>query len=249
MTARARPEWRLLLTGLGDPYLNMAIDESILVHRSRDENTHTIRIYGWSAPTVSIGYFQRLVDEVNLKKAAELGVGYVRRISSGGSVLHEHEVTYSLVASEEDPAIPSDVQESIQLICEGIVRGLRRLGVNAEFEPVNDVVVGGRKVSGNAQARKYHTLLQHGTVLLDIDRVKVHSILKKVAKTKKHVIGINEVLNERVNFERLSEALIAGFEEELEIRLVEGALSADEQSLAAKLAAERYSTRAWNHRV
>lgn len=256
MAAIVRPEWRLLLTGFGSSYVNMGIDESILIHRSRGENAPTIRLYGWSTPTVSIGYFQRLGEEVDLDKAMQLGVGYVRRISGGGSVLHEHEVTYSIVVSETDPRIPSDIQESIRLICGGIIRGLRELGVDAEFKPVNDVVVGGRKVSGSAQTRKFQTVLQHGTVLLDVDRPKALSILKNAAKTMKgrssdelreHIAGINEYVREEVSFQSLNEALVRGFEEELGIKLVKGALSISENDLAAKLSASKYSTRKWNH--
>jgi len=245
----ARPEWRLLLTGYDGPFMNMGIDESILMHRSRGENAPTIRLYGWSKPTVSIGYFQRLAEEVDLDKAMQLGVGYVRRISGGGSVLHEHEVTYSLVASETDPTIPSDIQESIRLICGGVVSGLRELGIDAEFRPVNDVVVGDRKVSGSAQTRKFHSILQHGTVLLEVDHPKALSILRRASKAKKHVAGINECLPGGASFERVSEALVRGFERELRIKLVIGALSGSEGDLAAELAAGKYSTVEWNRRL
>jgi len=245
----ARPEWRLLLTGFGNPYMNMGIDESILIHRSRGENAPTIRLYGWSTPTVSIGYFQRLGEELDLDKAMQLGVGYVRRISGGGSVLHESEVTYSLMASDTDPTIPSDVQESIRLICGGIVRGLRELDIDAEFRPVNDVVVGDKKVSGSAQTRKLHAILQHGTVLLDVDHTKALSILKRASRAKKHIAGINEFLQGGTDFQRLNDALVRGFEGELGIKLAKGALSASENDLAAKLAAGKYSTVEWNHRL
>lgn len=245
----SRPGWRLLLTGSGNPYMNMGIDESILIHRSRGENAPTIRLYGWSTPTVSIGYFQRLGEEVDLDKAMQLGVGYVRRISGGGTVFHEHEVTYSLVASEGDPTIPSDVQGSIRLICGGIVRGLRELEIDAEFRPVNDVVVGDRKISGSAQTRRLHSILQHGTILLEVDHTKALSILRRASRAKKQIAGINEFLPGGVSAQRLNEALVRGFEEELAIRLSEGALSASEEDLASILAADKYSTAEWNHRL
>ncbi|TLN06666.1 lipoate--protein ligase family protein [bacterium] len=249
MGESARPEWRLLLTGFDGPYMNMGIDESILIHRSRGQNAPTIRLYGWSKPTVSIGYFQRLGEEVDLDKAMQLGVGYVRRISGGGSVLHEREVTYSLVASETDPTIPSDVQESIRLICGGVVSGLRELGIDAEFKPVNDVVVGDRKVSGSAQTRKFHSILQHGTVLLEVDHAKALMILKRASKAKKQVAGINECPPGGASFQRVSEVLARGFERELRIKLVKGTLSEGEGDLAAELAAGKYSTVGWNQRL
>lgn len=229
--------------------MNMGIDESILIHRSRDENAPTIRLYGWSTPTVSIGYFQRIGEEVDLDKAMQLGVGCVRRISGGGSVLHEHEVTYSLVASETDPTIPSDVQESIRLICWGIVSGLRELEIDAEFRPVNDVVVRDRKVSGSAQTRKFHSILQHGTILLEVDRPKALSILRMASKAKKQIAGINECLLGGASFQRVNEALVRGFERELGIKLVKGALSRSESDLAAELAVGKYSTVEWNNRL
>jgi len=229
--------------------VNMGIDESILIHRSRGQNEPTIRLYGWSKPTVSIGYFQRLGEEVDLDKAMQLGVGYVRRISGGGSVLHEREVTYSLVASETDPTIPSDIQESIRLICGGIVSGLRELDMDAEFRPVNDVVVGDRKVSGSAQTRKFHSILQHGTVLLEVDHAKALSILRRASKAKKQIAGINEYLPGGASFQRVNEVLARGFERELRIKLVKGTLSESEGDLAAELATGKYSTVGWNHRL
>ncbi|MGQ9513648.1 MAG: lipoate--protein ligase family protein [Thermoproteota archaeon] len=254
----SRPKWRLLLTGLGDPYMNMAIDESILFHRSRGENLPTVRLYGWSKPTISIGYFQVLEEEIDLRKAMELGIGYVRRISGGGAVLHENEVTYSVVVSEEDPIIPRDIQNSIKLICGGVMEGLKRLGINAEFKPVNDVIVGGKKISGSAQTRKLHTILQHGTVLMDVNYQKIISVLIRSAKRmkqrtvdelKKHIVGVNDLLGWRVNYERLSEELAKGFEEALNVKLVSGQLTPSEQELASQFAQSKYSTREWNQRL
>jgi lipoate-protein ligase A len=253
-----RPTWRLLFSGLGNPFMNMAIDESILFHRSRGENLPTVRLYGWSTPTISIGYFQVLEEEVDLKKAMELGIEYVRRISGGGAVLHEHEVTYSVVVSEEDPIIPRDIQKSIQLICGGVIEGLKRLGIDARFKPVNDVIIDGKKISGSAQTRKLHTILQHGTVLIDVNYQKILSVLirsgkkmkqRTVDELKKHIVGINDLLEWRVNYEYLSEELAKGFEEALRVKLVRGELSFSEQNLASQLAKSKYSTREWNHKL
>ncbi|MBO3803655.1 MAG: lipoate--protein ligase family protein [Candidatus Brockarchaeota archaeon] len=253
----ARPAWRLLLTGLGDPYVNMAIDESLLLHRSRGENQPTVRFYGWSTPTISIGYFQAIEEEVDLEKAAALGVAYVRRISGGGAVFHDNEVTYSLVVSEDDPAMPRDIQESIRLICMGVIEGLKGLGIEAKFKPVNDVLVDGKKVSGSAQTRKHHTILQHGTVLLDVNYEEILSLLKRSARKmkrrtveelKEHVAGINGILGADVSQGRLVGELAKGFGVALNVNLVEGTLTESEQKLAAHLAASKYSTREWNHR-
>ena len=79
------------------------------------------------------------------------------QISGGGAVLNSSygEITYSIVAPEDDPRISTDVTESYRYLCHGIVEGLAILGIEAQFKPINDIVVGGRKISGNAQIRRY----------------------------------------------------------------------------------------------
>ena len=80
--------------------MNMAVDEAILRCRAANSVPNTLRFYRWKPSAVSIGRFQKLENEVNLKNCAKLGVDTVRRISGGGTVFHdsEGEVTYSVIA-------------------------------------------------------------------------------------------------------------------------------------------------------
>lgn len=249
--------WRLLFTGHKDAHLNMALDESIMVHVGEGASPPTIRLYGWSPPAVSIGYFQGLEEEVNLEMCKNLGVDYVRRITGGGAVFHEHEVTYSISIPEISPSIPHNILESYKVICQGIIHGLSELGIVAEFVPLNDIIVNSKKISGSAQTRRNHTILQHGTVLIDTDVEKMFSLLrvpsekikdKLIKDVKERVTSINSILSKEVSFEDVCSALARGFERSFNIEMEKGELKETEISLANEIKKARYSNPIWNQR-
>lgn len=250
-------KWRLLLTGHSDAFTNMAIDESIMVHVGQKATPPTIRLYGWNPPAVSIGYFQGLEEEVDLKMCNDLGVDYIRRITGGGAVFHESEVTYSLAIHEMDLLIPQNMLQSYKVICQGIVKGLRTLGLEAEFVPLNDIIVGGKKISGSAQTRRNQSILQHGTVLINTDVEKMFSLLKVpsekikdklIKNVKERVTSINSALGREVSFDEVCDALTEGFEKSLNISLFEGQLIETEKQLADEIKKDRYTNEDWNHR-
>ena len=125
--------WRLLRTGKRSGAENMAIDEAILIAGGEGKVPPTIRFYGWEPPTLSIGYFQRAAREVDLERLRERGVGLVRRPTGGRAVLHDKELTYSVIAPENLPGMPSSVIQSYRLISTGLLEGFRRLGLSAEM--------------------------------------------------------------------------------------------------------------------
>ena len=137
-----------------------------------EDSVPVLRLYGWKPSAVSIGYFQSLEEEVDVKKCKKAGIDVVRRLTGGGAVLHEHELTYSFITK----VYPTNIMESYRLICEPVVMCLKNLGLDAKFSPLNDIIVGDKKVSGNAQTRRKNTLLQHGTILLDVDVEKMFSV-------------------------------------------------------------------------
>jgi lipoate-protein ligase A len=250
-------KFRLLLTDFADAYSNMSIDESIMVHVAQNMSPPTIRLYGWQPPAVSIGYFQGMEEEIDLRKCKELGVDYVRRITGGGAVFHESEVTYSFAIHQKNSLIPKNVLDSYKMICSGIIEGLKDLKIKAEFVPLNDILVNGKKISGSAQTRRNHAILQHGTVLLDTDVNKMFSILKVpseklkdklISNVKERVTSIKEVLLEDVRFEDICSSLASGFEKALNIELVQGELSETEMNLAHEIKRDRYSNSDWNLR-
>lgn len=247
---------RLIRDGPLDPYLNMAVDEAIATCVGAGRSLPTLRLYGWSPSAVSIGYFQELAEEVDLGFCTSHDLIVVRRITGGGAVLHgEGELTYSMAATLSDPAIPIDVQESYRVICSPIVAALRALGADAEFRPVNDIEVGGRKVSGNAQTRRFGAILQHGTILLSLDRSLLPSLRvrkeklegKGAERVAERVTTLREILGEGVGMEDVAKALVGEFASAFACPVLEGTLTEEEEELLPALMA-KYSSRDWLRR-
>lgn len=249
--------WRLLKTEDNAGAVNMAIDKAVIVSNSNKKVPPTVRFYTWKPPTISIGYFQSLEEEIDLNNCKEFGVDYVRRITGGGAVFHEEELTYSIIIPESHPQIPKNIMESYGRICGAVIKGLKNLGIESEYKPINDIITSGKKISGNAQTRKMKTVLQHGTVLTDVDVDKMFSLLKVpnekikdklIADVKERVTSIKHVLGREIPFDDVAKAMKKGFEEEFNVELVEGTLTDEEIDLAKKFEKECFSARDWNHR-
>lgn len=270
--------WRFIDSGAGSPSFNMALDEALLDWNSEGKIPPVIRFYGWNPATLSIGYFQKVEKEIDMEQVKAHGLGFVRRPTGGRGVLHEHELTYSVIVSEEHPDMPKTVTEAYRVISEGILKGFHHLGMDAYFavpetaEERNslknprsavcfdapswyELVVEGRKVAGSAQTRQKGVILQHGSILLDLDEDKLFSLFKypsdrvkeRMQKAfKNKAVAINEISKERITIEQAKEAFKRGFAEGLNIELEPYELSAEELAYVNKIAKERYEQDEWN---
>ena len=247
-------EFRFLADSAQDAFTNMAVDEAI-AHSVSAIGKPTVRFYSWKPVAVSIGYFQGMEQEVDLKECKSQGADVIRRLTGGGAVFHDAELTYSFACGADSKLVPGKILESYEKICGALVKGFGELGLEAAFAPLNDIVVNGRKISGNAQTRRFHAVLQHGTILLKVDPEKMFSLLKvpdekmkdKLVKSvKERVTSLEQELGREASFEEVSKAMKKGFEEQFEAKLVEGELSKEEKALAEKVRKERFSVREWN---
>lgn len=185
-------EWLFINTHKNDPYYNMAMDEALLNLVSQGALPPVIRFYGWNPKTLSIGYFQKLEKEIDLEKVSAGGYGLVRRATGGRGVLHDKELTYSVIVPESHDKMPDSVTAAYKVISTGLLEGFRNLGFQAEFsvprtkedrarlkDPRSSVcfdasswyelVVEGKKIAGSAQTRQKGVILQHGSILQSID--------------------------------------------------------------------------------
>ncbi|MCG0314935.1 MAG: lipoate--protein ligase family protein [Calditerricola sp.] len=271
---------RFVDTGSRSPAENRAIDEAILRLHAEGKVPPTVRFYTWDPPTLSIGYFQKAEREVDLAAVRAMGLGFVRRPTGGRAVLHDRELTYSIVVRESHPLIPPSVTEAYRVLSMGLLEGFRALGLRAEMVSLSDpeekkkfaapssaacfdspswyeLVVEGRKVAGSAQTRQLGVVLQHGSILLELDVDKLFSCLRFPSErvrarlredfTRK-AVAINDVAPRPVTLEEAKAAFFAGFAKGLGVELVPGALTPEEEALAAELVATRYGTEAWNLR-
>jgi len=250
-------KWRLLHTENNTAYTNMAIDWAVLKSCSVGKVPPTVRFYTWKPSAISIGYFQSLDDEIDIEICKKYGVDYVRRITGGGAVYHEHELTYSIVIPENHRHIPKNIMKSYSRICGAIIKGLKHLGIDSNYVPINDIIVNGKKISGNAQTRKSRVVLQHGTVLTDVDVDKMFSLLKVpnekirfklISDVKQRVTSIKHILGEEIPFSKIAEAMKSGFEQEFNIEFEKGRLTEKELEDTKKFEKEYFSSKEWNHK-
>ena len=244
--------WRLLRFERNGAAFNMALDEAILTAVAGGRSPPTIRLYGWSPDAVTIGRFQEVEEVVDLEACQAMGVDVVRRMTGGGAVFHSSagEVTYSLIAPEA--VMGMDINATYRDVCHRVVRALGRIGIGSTFVPINDIVTGGKKISGSAQTRRSGAVLQHGTILYDLDRERMFRALK-VSEMKISDKGIPSP-GERVTsvLERSNAGLgelLEALEREMVLGLdhLVGGVRKEELMLAAE-AERRYSEEEWNLR-
>ncbi|TQR19565.1 lipoate--protein ligase family protein [Psychrobacillus vulpis] len=196
-----KTKWYFVNSGPCSPSYNMALDEALLDWHSEGLIPPVVRFYEWNPATLSIGYFQSVEKEIDMEAVKRLGLGFVRRPTGGRGVLHEHELTYSVIVTESYPDMPATVTEAYRVISEGLLLGFQNLGLEAYFavpdteekrqdlkKPKSGVcfdspswyelVVEGKKVAGSAQTRQKGVILQHGAILLDLDEDKLIETFK-----------------------------------------------------------------------
>jgi len=256
-------QWRVVELETRDAFENMAIDEAVSELVATKDSPPTIRFYRWKPSAISIGYFQSLHDEVDVDACEKAGVDFVRRRTGGGAVYHDYEgeLTYSVIAPES--IFPKGIIDSYHCICGWIMDSLKHVGVETEFKPINDIVmaegavgpdgevVGGKKISGNAQTRRQGVLLQHGTILYKVDVRKMFSLLKvgqdkisdkMIATVEDRVTSVNKLMPD-LSFDSLYQAVLEGFTQGKKWDRGEWTLA--EMMRAQELADRRYSTKEW----
>ncbi len=225
----------------------MGIDETLLILRGKGQIDDTFRFYSFNPSCVSIGYFQRIDSSLDLDYCNKNKIDYLRRITGGGNVFHDTfgEITYSIVISEEKA--PEDILESFEFLYEGIICGLKKLNLNPEFKPLNDLTLNMKKISGSAQTRKNGAILQHGTIMYNTNIDMMEKALKTSDKKIEIKKRVTTIYNEgyRPNKEIILNALKKGFKE-IYGNYEEGIITNEELSIANKLANEKYGTKLWN---
>jgi len=251
--------WRYIPLEIRNCFWNMALDEAILKMAIEKKSPNTLRFYKWNPSTASIGRNQSLYNEIDTAFVKEKGFHVVRRITGGGSVFHDEyrEITYSIVCPIKflEKLGAKKVIEQFEIITQGIILGLTFYGLKTEKDVIHcpAILLDGKKFSGNAQVRKKGFILQHGTILLDIDPELMYSVLKTpenvsksrmVKSVRAKCIGIKNHLP-YFNEEELINSLKRGFQKSLGIDMEEQAFSKEELDIAERLVKNKYSNLKW----
>ncbi|CAM3800655.1 biotin/lipoate A/B protein ligase family protein [Alkalicoccus chagannorensis] len=194
-------EWYYLDSGAQRPEYNMAMDEKLMEWHRNGEIPPVVRFYEWAPASLSLGYFQRIHRDIDLEAVKRHQAGLVRRPTGGRAVLHEDELTYSVIVEESYPGIPQGVTEAYRVLSEGLLKGFRSLGLDADFSIPRteeekealknprsavcfdapswyEMVVEGRKIAGSAQTRQKGVVLQHGSLIRTIDADKLFDMFQ-----------------------------------------------------------------------
>ncbi|MGM0652585.1 MAG: lipoate--protein ligase family protein [Bacillota bacterium] len=233
-----RYQWRLIL----DPPLtgreNMEKDLELMVDVSRGDSPPILRLYRWSTPAVSLGYFQDQEEVVDLKACREAGIDIVRRPTGGRAVLHDHELTYSIIVPEVHPFINNGgVMDAYRAISRGIVTAFNLLNITAtltseaegqgglapgscfDTPSAYEIQVEGKKVVGSAQLRRDGIVLQHGAIIYKLQGDLYSKLLKKdyrrVEMKKQIELGEKaaglEDLGYNISYNLMTRALVKAF--------------------------------------
>ena len=237
----------------------MAIDEALFLQSEKSGFDGTLRFYFWEPACISLGYFQKPKETLNLLRCKEFGIDITKRMTGGGAIYHHAELTYSITAALPSPLVPVNVDESYRCLEEFIVRGINNLGVTATYrgkaDPKDksvycfvrpskyDVVSGGKKLVGSAQRRTGKLFLQHGSILLNLnDLNKMLSVIKldsdvSTAKKdfKEKVTALDAVLGKEPKKVEICKQLVLSFKETYNTTFAEESLTKKEANLAASL--------------
>jgi len=238
-----------------DPYMNLAFEEALARTRGAGLVPDTLRIWR-NARAVVIGYFQVASEEADLENARREKVAVARRFTGGGAVYQDlGNVNYAIAASTE--GLHDPIEYAYSHLVGGLVNALKLLGLDARIENVNDVVVGGRKVSGTAASFRWGSCFVHGTLLVDADVEAMSRVLKPpieklkskgVSDVKHRVANISQLLGRKPSYREVVEALVCGFEELLNAEAYFDLPSREELEAATLLYERKYSREEWNLR-
>jgi len=236
-----------LETGSSSPYYNLAFEEYVF------EKLNVAKEYFmlWQNDrTVVVGRYQNTTEEVNAQYVDEVGIHVVRRLSGGGAVYHDMgNLNYTFIVNQ-DKAPDFD----FKIFTRPVISVLNELGVEAEFAGRNDIVIQGKKCSGNSQYCKNGRILHHGTILLNSDlsmieralpvnRQKIES--KSVKSVRSRVTNVADFLDQALSMDELKHRLIACVAKDTWLEA--GHISEADNRSIRELQSNKYQTWEWNY--
>ena len=241
--------WQFRNTGFRSGAFNMQYDEGLAQSLVSSGGPCVLRFYGWQPPAISLGWHQDEA-EIDLEKCTAAGIDLVRRPTGGRAILHSDEVTYSVIMTASQKSVLS----VYQYISEALVKGLRSLGADVALEKSQphfpslyrssssvacfasaaryEIHIHGRKLVGSAQRRfarpnGEEVVLQHGSILLGSDHLRIVDFLKMLSYEQRNrlkeelsekTVDLASALGRKIGFAEVVSALKQGFEETWDVK-------------------------------
>ena len=267
--------WRLLITPAAPGAWNMALDEAILEHIGRSASLPTLRLYAWDPACLSLGHAQPFAD-VDVTRLQERGWEVVRRATGGRAILHTDEITYSIIAPNDEPRIAGTVLDSYNRLAQALLLAVQELELPVEMKEGNtvngpipnpvcfevpstyEITVNGKKLIGSAQARKKEGVLQHGSLPLtgDLTRICQGLVFENESaradasrRLLERATTVESALGHKVSWETAAQAFIHAFEAQLGLNIFRGELSVSESNRTEELVKDKYDHPSWTERT
>ena len=245
---------------------NMARDE-YLFNLCHEKKLGFFRLYGWERPSFSFGVSQKISNALNLEfiQKNKDSFSYVRRITGGKAVLHDDEVTYSVVSSEDIFYRDNDLYRSYMLISNALVNAFHAVGLKAylsqgspshlsktsnpcfSFPTPNELEIDGKKIVGSAQKRDKEALLQHGSIPVSMNyELYAQGANSRPAIIKRSMTTLSEVSN--ITRQQLMDSLARSFEAFIRCPLEEFQFDEKQEKAIAGIE-EKYRSKEWNYRI
>lgn len=235
--------------GITDPRMNLAIEEYALKHLPADDSYLLFYI---NEPSIIIGKHQNTIEEINAEYVRDQGIHVVRRLSGGGAVYHDlGNLNFSFITKDDGQSF-----HNFRKFTEPVIEALRSLGVEAELTGRNDIQVGERKISGNAQFSTRGRMFSHGTLLFDSEIDSVVSALnvnpekiqsKGTKSIRSRVANIKEFLSKPMTIEQFRAELLRSIFGMDPDQVPQYKLTEEDWRQIERISAERYRNWDWNY--
>lgn len=261
--------WRLIRDGFNDGFYNMAVDEAIASAVENGISPPTLRFYGWKSSTLSIGYSQKIDKKIDIEYCRKNGIDIVLRPTGGRAVLHDKEVTYSIISPRYNPLFPDNISGTYKAISKALAKGLSFLGIDANLNSAfrilhstfqnpfcfattsqYEIVVNGKKLIGSAQRRFKKSFLQHGSIPLENyhERLALCLSFGEENKSKRFItmlnkksISLNELNGRVYSYDEVLSAIVKGFENIFKISFEVSPITEYELNLSKKFVKRKKS--------
>jgi lipoate-protein ligase A len=248
----------------------MAVDQTLLeqVADPASPPTTFLRFYQWEQPTLSLGFSQKTQKVVDLEYCRTHGIRLVRRITGGKAVLHDQEITYSVISDDSEFFPSRDIGETYRRIAVALAAGFKEMGLETSLAPAAppslpcgasspscfaaanhyEILCQGKKLAGSAQHRTGSAFLQHGSILLAFDPDRLNGALGIHPRNEiaSKVTSLSDCLGYHPDASEVVGKLLSGFQSTFQIKFRKTQLDSKSRSLAENLSDSKYSLLEWH---